>query len=236
MVVSPRDRQPTGTDRGTTDVTRALVLPGVAGLVLMAAVSAAAWHRVPSRIAVHFGADGAADGYAGKAFGLLAVPVVLVVVTAVVLLLCQVEPRRGNLRDSARPLARVWAAAVALLVIVHLFIVVNALDDAPSGMAVLGVALGLLLVVVGNFLPKARRNHVFGVRTPWTLGSELSWYRTHRLAGPLFMVAGAVVVVAAVAGFDGTLLLAVALVAVLAVGLAAYSWSVWRDDPDRSRG
>jgi uncharacterized membrane protein len=61
-----------------------------------------------------------------------------------------------------------------------------------------GVAV--LFVVMGNYMPKTRASFMFGVRTPWTLSSDMAWERTHRLAGRLFMVAG-------VLGFAGAFLL-----------------------------
>ena len=51
----------------------------------------------------------------------------------------------------------------------------------------------LLFIVIGNFMSKIRPNWFVGVRTPWTLSSKLSWDKTHRLAGWLFMLMGAVV-------------------------------------------
>ena len=51
--------------------------------------------------------------------------------------------------------------------------------------------MGVLFIVLGNFMGKIRPNWFVGVRTPWTLSSKLSWDKTHRLAGWLFMLMGA---------------------------------------------
>ena len=61
-------------------------------------------------------------------------------------------------------------------------------------------ALPLLLAVLGNYLPKTRYNYVMGVRTPWTLSDERVWDQTHRLAGPLMMAGGVVVMGGGLAG------------------------------------
>ncbi len=39
-------------------------------------------------------------------------------------------------------------------------------------------------------MEKARQNWFIGVRTPWTLSSEVVWDKTNRLAGKLFKGAG----------------------------------------------
>ena len=49
-----------------------------------------------------------------------------------------------------------------------------------------------LFVVIGNYLPKVRPNYMMGIRTPWTLTSDLAWDRTHRLGGRLFVLEGIV--------------------------------------------
>ena len=54
------------------------------------------------------------------------------------------------------------------------------------------VGTGVVFVVIGNYLPKVRPNYMMGIRTPWTLTSDLSWDRTHRLGGRLFVLEGIV--------------------------------------------
>ncbi len=53
-------------------------------------------------------------------------------------------------------------------------------------------AVGLLFLVIGNYMPKMKHSYTMGIKTPWTLDSEVVWNKTHRLAGPCFMVAGLV--------------------------------------------
>ena len=65
--------------RGTLIATTiVLLLPLLAGAVL--------WHRLPEQMPIHFGLDGQADGYAGKAFGVLALPSIQVAAQAAVVL------------------------------------------------------------------------------------------------------------------------------------------------------
>jgi uncharacterized membrane protein len=75
---------------------------------------------------------------------------------------------------------------------------------------------------------------MFGVRTPWTLSSDLSWNKTHRLVGRLFVLLGiAVVVAAAVGGNEAYLaVLLVGIVVVLVVSFV-YSYRVWKADPNK---
>ena len=50
--------------------------------------------------------------------------------------------------------------------------------------------IGLLFIVMGNYLGKVRKNFFLGIRTPWTLASDEVWNRTHRLGGRIFVLIG----------------------------------------------
>ncbi len=50
--------------------------------------------------------------------------------------------------------------------------------------------VGLVLVVIGNYLPKSRQNYTIGIKLPWTLSDADNWNKTHRLAGVLFIAGG----------------------------------------------
>ena len=82
-----------------------------------------------------------------------------------------------------------------------------------------------------NYLPRVRPNYTFGIRTPWTLASEDNWRRTHRFAGPVFVVAGAAMLVSALLSSVAPeasfwVGMVAVLVATLIVGV--YSFLVWR--------
>jgi len=57
------------------------------------------------------------------------------------------------------------------------------------------VALGIVLIIVGNVMPKARMNSLCGLRTPWSMKNEVTWKKSQRFGGISFVVAGAVMVV-----------------------------------------
>lgn len=50
--------------------------------------------------------------------------------------------------------------------------------------------LGLLFMALGNIMPKAQQNQVFGIRTFWTLNNKENWIYTQRFAGHLWVVCG----------------------------------------------
>jgi uncharacterized membrane protein len=61
-------------------------------------------------------------------------------------------------------------------------------------------AMGLLFIIIGSLLRKAKRNFFIGIRTPWTLSSDTVWDKTHQLGATLFVASG---VLAVIGGFFG---------------------------------
>ncbi|MGE5392681.1 MAG: SdpI family protein, partial [Candidatus Saccharibacteria bacterium] len=60
---------------------------------------------------------------------------------------------------------------------------------------VIPVLIGLLFILLGNYMGKLKKNWFIGIRTPWTLSSENVWNRTHRVGGRLMAFFGVVVIV-----------------------------------------
>jgi len=57
------------------------------------------------------------------------------------------------------------------------------------------ILVGLMFVLIGGSLGHVRSNYFFGIRTPWTLSSDLSWDKTHKLGGKLFVILGLIFMV-----------------------------------------
>ncbi len=215
---------------------RPLVIVGSAAVIGMLILSAWAWPQIPddAQVPIHWGIDGTPDGYGPKWLGLLGIPILTALVVALLLVIPRFEPRRTNLERSATAYVAVGIAVTLFVTALHVAAVLAALgEDVNLGM-VASIGIGLAFVVMGNYLGKTRSNWFFGIRTPWTLSSDLSWTRTHRLGGIAFMAVGLLVIVTAlVAGPSVAIWVLLGGMAASIVGLLPYSYLVWRSDPDR---
>jgi dienelactone hydrolase len=95
--------------------------------------------------------------------------------------------------------------------------------------------VGAMFVVIGNVMPRARPNWLFGIRTPWTLSNDRVWERTHRLGGLLFVIAGVLLMIAAFAIPSAFLPAVVIGVVVAAVVPVVYSYVTWRKESNHAR-
>ena len=62
---------------------------------------------------------------------------------------------------------------------------------------VCSILMGVMFIVLGNYMPKAKRNRTFGIKIRWTLVNDDNWVATHRLAGKIFALAGIVMLLCA---------------------------------------
>lgn len=86
---------------------------------------------------------------------------------------------------------------VFLLVMNGIIILESFRPGSLSVPMVVQLAVGLLLLFMGNIMPKIKSNFYMGIKTPWTISSEQVWYKTHRLGGRCFFIAGLIMIAAA---------------------------------------
>lgn len=205
-------------------------------LLLMLILSGWAWMQIPAdqKIPVHWGVSGKPDRFGGKFEGLFVLPLTTVGLIALFALLPRIEPRKMNLERSRRPYVIIWVGTLGVLTVVHAVTVLSALGRNIAVHVVVSVVVGVLFMIIGNYMGKVRSNFFVGIRTPWTLSSELSWNRTNRLGGWLFVVWGLGIVLSAVIGKPSlTYRVILAGAGVLIVVTTIYSYLVWRADPDK---
>ena len=50
--------------------------------------------------------------------------------------------------------------------------------------------MGIVFIVIGNYLPKCKQNYTIGIKIKWTLENEENWNVTHRFAGKVWVIGG----------------------------------------------
>lgn len=164
----------------------------IIGFLLVLSLGVAAWvyPQLPVMIASHWNAAGVVDGYANKFWGLLLVPLILAIVWLVSVLLPLVDPLRANVLQF-RPIYNLFILLIVLVltIIDKLTVLWNLGYRFPFAQAMV-LLLGVLSLGIGALLPRIKRNYFMGIRTPWTLSSDVVWDETHKHGGKLFLAAG----------------------------------------------
>ena len=197
-------------------------------------------------IPVHFSLDGTPNRYGTRLEVMLVfsfVPVIAAIVSAILAVAPSLDPRGANIDVGSKAYIAVWIGVMIVLTLAHIgacMVLINAINGTPAGPGIVrGIIAGcaLLFVAMCNYLAKTRPSYMFGVRTPWTLSSDMAWENTHRLAGRLFMIAGGL-------GFIGAFVMngiwlalqLSALVFAAAIISVVYSYFAWRGADDHDEG
>jgi uncharacterized membrane protein len=194
--------------------------------------SIAVYSRLPDRVPVHWGMSGEPNRYGSRIEGAFLLPVLMIAFLFLMQWYPSRDPRAANIAKFRGAYDTVVAATIAFLGAVHVLALGQALGWRVDITTVALVGLGAMLVIVGNLLPLARSNFIFGIRTPWTLSSEHVWTRAHRVGGYAAVAAGLVTIASAF--FGRPIGVVIALVSAFIAGLipVVYSYVLWsREQP-----
>jgi uncharacterized membrane protein len=161
----------------------------LAGLAFLA--GAALYPQMGTVMAIHWGPAGNADGFGGRFEGLFLLPIIALGATLLMLGLPLIDPLKYNIEKFRRDYNLFVVFMSAFFYYVHTLTILYNFGLTFSMTTFLMPAFALLLFFTGRMLKRARRNYFIGIRTPWTLSSDVVWDRTHRFGGTAFQVAGA---------------------------------------------
>lgn len=157
-----------------------ILLPIIIGLLV--------YHKLPDSMAVHFGVENEANGWAPKSFVVFGIPVLLLALHWFVIIYSFNDPKRKNINNHFQSF-NFWIIPITTLFLFGA-VYTNALHyEIDTGFWSLTLLAGVFLYI-GNYLPKTKQNYTFGIKIPWTLHDEDNWNKTHRLAGWCFVISG----------------------------------------------
>jgi uncharacterized membrane protein len=200
----------------------------ISALFVLILLGAFVWlyPHMPARVPTHWNGQGQVNGYMSPLGAMLTPLIVIAVLAVLTLLLPAISPRGFAITPFGSIFALIMLAVQAFVLVTALAVLLNAAGHPVQMPLISMLGIAALLMVVGNYLGKVRKNFFIGIRTPWTLASDAVWERTHRVGGWLFMLAGAIGIALALAG--GSLVVLVAIVLGVALALTVYSYVAYR--------
>ena len=167
----------------------------IIGLILVSfLIGAYLYPYMPEKMASHWDANGSVDGYMPKLWGLFLLPVISVILFLVYMLIPKIDPLKGNIEKFRGHFDVFILLLFVFLFYVHMLTMLWNLSYRFNIIQLLAPAFGLIIYCAGIMMENAKQNWFIGVRTPWTLSSEVVWDKTNKLAGKLFKVAGVLAV------------------------------------------
>ena len=198
-----------------------LFAAALAGLLL--------WNRLPDLMASHWNVNDQVNGTMPKFWGVFLMPLISLGMFVLFLLIPEIDPLKANI-SRFREIFNLFIAFL-MLFMVYVYGLSLAWNLGFAGIKIgeaLLPALGLLFILIGYMLRKAKRNFFIGIRTPWTLSSDHVWDETHRVGSWLFVGSGALAIVGSFFGGLTTFWFIFAPLIASTIFLVVYSYLLYQ--------
>ena len=202
-------------------------------LLVVAAVAASILYypRLPETMTTHWSLSGEPNGFSSRLVGAWIFPVIMAVLWLILRAIPHIDPRKANYEKFSGMYDALVILILAFMLAMHIVLLMAA-TGAPIRMErVVMPSVGVFIAIMGILIPKAHPNWFVGIRTPWTLTSDLSWERTHKIGGTLFVILGVLMVASSFVAPETAIWILVAAALGIVVFLFAYSYQVWKGDP-----
>jgi len=163
----------------------------ILAILIMVGVAIYTYPNLPEMVPSHWNIKGEVDDYMPRLAHSIALPAATLGIYLLFLALPYIEPRRKHFQESwgfYQIIKNLIIAFMATLFIATSWTAANG-QMFEAGKLV-PAAVGILFIVIGNYMSQIKSNFFMGIRTPWTLSSDIVWQKTHRLGGITFFIAG----------------------------------------------
>ncbi len=150
----------------------------------------AVYNKLPAQVPLEWGVDGEIVRYGAK-YQLFFVAGLNILFGVLMPILPKIDPKKHNY---ARFETTYTTIRILLLLFMSIMVGISLVESLyPNTIAigkVMFAMIGVLLVLMGNQMPKVKSNFFMGIKTPWALSDEMVWNKTQRLGGRLFVFGG----------------------------------------------
>lgn len=188
------------------------LIPVIVGIIL--------YNKLPENIVVHWDSNGEPNGWAHKMVGTIVFPGILVLVNLIFPALLRTDPKYSNINEKTKhiiqwfiPIVAIFCSGVTLA---------DALGVDVKIALIAPMFMGLLFVIIGNYLPKMTQSYTVGIKLPWTLNSEENWNKTHRMAGFLWVIGGIAMIITGALGIGSSSIVVILFILVLVPVIYSY--------------
>ena len=195
----------------------------------------------PDRIPVHYNFAGEVDRIGSKYENLIW-PGFAIGMGVFFLLMARIPRKKGE-KTNEKVLMIAGVCTLVFFTLLGFYFMLKALRYDPQAASqvsyddvnrFVSIGIGALLVVLGNIMPKMRRNAMFGLRTKWSMANDNVWQKSQRFGGIASVIAGFFMIILAlfVPGIWNVLVMTIVIVIWLILCIVA-SHRYYLEDQDK---
>lgn len=190
-------------------------------------LSLAVFSSLPEQIPAHWNVHGMVDRFAPK-LTVFIFPGIIFLITILFQFMRRTDPNSDNYDKFQREYHRYTFVIGLVFFAVQIMTIAAAFRMDFNVNLIFCLGIGSLFIFIGNLLPKTKHNYFIGIRTPWTLADEQNWFRTHRLAGKIWVLGGLTVALTALTPESFQVPVFLTVLAVMVITPFAYSYGEFR--------
>jgi len=154
-----------------------------------------AYPHLPEQMASHWNSIGEVNGYMSKFWGVFLLPLIAVILFALLYFIPRLDPLKENINHFKTEYQWFIVGINLFLLAIYVWTLLWNLGMKINSNVIMPVGIAFLFYDIAKLLSKTKRNHFIGIRTPWTLSSDIVWDKTHLLASKLFQISSLIVLI-----------------------------------------
>lgn len=154
---------------------------GLAATILFVVYGFILMPHLPAKVPTHWNAAGKADQFSTPSEAIWLGVFLILGVAVLFAVIPYFAPKNKPLTAFADVYEKITYGIIGFMVVINVLILQSSLMKVDVAKIICIFVCGLF-IFLGNLMGKTTRNYYVGIRTPWTLESDVVWERTHRLA------------------------------------------------------
>lgn len=181
------------------------------------------YKSLPDQVATHFDFNGIPDGYSSRMFAAFGLPLIMLIINFISNFAIDKDPKKANVSKIIKIIGK-WIVPI-LSVIMQSSIIAYAIGNKINISMYVSIGLGMIIMIIGNYLPKCKHNYTVGIKTPWTLNNEEVWNKTHKISGYLWVIGGLTITISSFIGFESIMIVVLVIIALVPI---IYSYILYK--------
>lgn len=199
-------------------------------LLVVCAVAVYAYVKLPAdgRYPVHWSFDGQPDRYGSKLEAVSIGPIISIMIYVFAVVLPALDPKKKNYERFKMEYFLLMQVIMGVMAMIYIMTIMAAFGRQVNITLWINAMVGVLFIILGNYMGRIKQNWYMGIKTPWTLSDERVWNKTHRFGGKIFVIMGAIFVLNALVGFMTNWIVFSILLFGLTLSPVVYSYILFR--------
>ncbi|MDD8048462.1 MAG: SdpI family protein [Thomasclavelia sp.] len=183
---------------------------------------------MPSKVPVHWDTNG--NTQMGSKYFMIIIYLLPLLIYYGMEFTKKIDPKRKKLEMNKKNYEMLKIIVSGFFVVIEVFVTYMIFNPHLKIQSAILLIVGLLLVLLGNYIPRVPQNYMLGIKTPWGYDNEVVWNKTQRVGGYSFVVIGILLMFSIFLPETMAMILLIALLVIDIIGVTIYSYLVYKKE------